>query len=206
MSTGETHYELPDLLVRAGATLRGNNRADCPRCRKRRTISHTEEVFNCHEATCDFKGNAVTLARELGLLNPLPPREAEELRRTRERARRAAEEVSYRLRERRLTLQEEHRQLLNIYYGGQERLKRDRDPKIGQILATYAKKQLRRVHAELAIVEGSPIPQRLRYLNANEGRQKGMVCAVIGAAGLEDADGKFIEVKWGSYCPEVSSE
>ena len=199
MNTVQTQYDVPSLLVRAGATLRPRGRADCPRCGKRRTVSYATGVFNCHHTGCNFQGNTITLARELGLLKPLPPREAEELRRTRERARRAAEEVSYRLRERRLTLQEEHRQLLNIYYGGQERLKRDRDPKIGQILATYAKKQLRRVDAELAIVEGSPIPQRLRYLNANEGRQKGMVCAVIGVGGLEDANGRFVEVEWGNY-------
>ena len=198
MNSVQTQYKVPELLTRAGATLQGRDRADCPRCGKRRTISHTEEVFNCHEATCDFKGNAVTLARELGLLKPLPPREAAELRRTRERARRAAEEVSYRLRERRLTLQEEHRQLLDIYYGGQERLKRDRDPKIGQTLVAYAKKQLRKIRAELVLLEDGPLLEHIRYLDANEGKQEGMVCAVIGAGGVEDADERFIEVEWGN--------
>ena len=196
MNSVQAQYDVPTLLVRAGATLRSKGRADCPRCGKRRTISHTEEVFNCHESTCDFKGNTVTLARELGLLKPPPPREAEELRRTRERARRAAEEVSYRLRECRLTLQEEHRQLLDIYYGGQERLKRDRSPKIGQILVTYSNNQLRRMRAELAIIEDAPVHDRLEYLGANEGKQKGMVCAVISVGGVEDADGRFIEVEW----------
>ena len=196
MNTVQTQYNVPSLLVRTGATLRPRGRADCPQCGKRRTISHTEEVFNCHEATCDFKGNAVTLGWELGLLKPLSPREAEELKRTRERARRAAEEVSYRLREHRLVLQEGHRQLLDILYGGQERLKRDRDQKTGKTLVGHARKHLRRVCAELAIVEDSPMSQRLEFLNANEGRQKGMVCAVIAAGGLEDANGRFIELEF----------
>ena len=197
----QTQYEMSELLRQAGATLRGRNRADCPRCAKKRTISYATEVFTCHEGTCDFRGNVVTLAMELGLLKPLPPREAEQLRRTRERARQAAEEVSCRLREHRLVLQEEHRQLLDVLYGGQERLKRNHHPKIGQTLVGYARKHLRRVRAELAIIEDSPMPQRLEFLNANEGRQKGMVCAVIVAGGLEDASGRFTEVEWGNNCP-----
>ena len=195
MPVAEIQFSVPELLTRAGATLRGRNRADCPRCHRKRTVSYTEELYFCHHVGCDFRGNSITLAKQLGLLHALSPREARELRRTTERARWAAEELSFRLRERRLTLQEEHRQLLDILYGGQERLERDRDQKTGQTLVTYARKNLRRVRAELAIIEDSPMPQRLEFLNANEGRQKGMVCAVIAAGGIEDASGKFIEVE-----------
>ena len=199
MPVAQIQYEVLELLRRAGATLRGPRRSDCPECHSKRTVSYTEELYFCHNAGCDFRGNCVTLARELGLLKPLSPREAEDLKRIRERARRAAEEFAFRLRERRLVLQAEHRELLTIYYGGQERLKRDRDPKIGQTLVAYAKKQLRKIRAELAIVEDSPIPKRLKFLNANEGRQKEMVCAVIGSGGLEDPNGRFIEVERGNY-------
>ena len=74
-------------------------------------------------------------------------------------------------------------------------MKRDQDPKIGQALVSYARRQLKKIRAELAIIEDSPIPQRLGFLNANESQQKGMVCAVIAAGGVEDASGKFIEVE-----------
>ena len=201
MNASQTQYDISQLLMRAGATLRGNHRADCPKCGKRRTVSYATEVFYCHHTGCNFQGNIITLARELGLLKPLSPREAQELGRTRERARRAAEQISYRLRERSMVLQAEHRELLDINYGGEARLKRDRDPRIGQTLVSYAQKQLRKIRAELAIIEDSPMLQRLEFLNANEGRQKGMVCTVIAAGGVEDASGRFTEVEWGNNCP-----
>ena len=196
MNASQTQYDISQLLMRAGATLRGNHRADCPKCGKRRTISHTHEVFTCHEATCDFRGNVVTLAKELGLLKPLSPREAGDLKRTRERARRAAEEFAFRLRERSMPLRQEHRQMLDILYGGMERLKRDRDPKIGQAIIAYAKRKLRKIRAELALVEDAPMPTRLKFLNANEGRQKGMISEVIAGGGLSDVNGTFIEVEF----------
>ena len=138
----------------------------------------------------------MTLARELGLLKPLAAHEARELQRTREYARQAAEEVSFRLRERRVVLQAEHRELLDIYYGGEARLKQDRNQKTGQALVAYAKKQLRKIRAELAIVEDYPIPRRIEFLNANQGRQKGMISEVIAGGGLSDVNGTFIEVEF----------
>ena len=99
------------------------------------------------------------------------------------------------MRERRLALQGEHRQTLDILYGGQERLKADRDQKTGQTLVSYAKKQLRKIRAELALVEDAPLPTRLEFLNADEGRQKRMVLEVIAGGGLSAADEMFIEVQ-----------
>lgn len=191
----QIQYDVLELLRRAGATIRSRNRADCPRCGKRRAVSYATQVFHCHHTGCNFQGNAITLARDLGLLKPLSSRDAEKLKRTRDLARYAAEELSFRLRERRLPLQEEHRRMLDILHGGEARLKRDQDPKIGQAIIAYAKRQLRKIRAQLAILEDSPMPQRLEFLNANEGRQKGMVCAVIAAGGVEDTSGKFIEVE-----------
>ena len=93
MPVVQIQYDVPELLRRAGVTLRSRNRADCPKCGKRRTVSYATEVFYCHHTGCNFQGNIITLARELGLLKPLSPHEAQELRRMREHARRAAEEV-----------------------------------------------------------------------------------------------------------------
>ena len=194
MPVTAVEYDVSQLLAKVGATLRGPRRADCPECRSKRTVSYTEKLYFCHHVGCHFRGNSITLAKELGLLRPLSPREAQESKRTRERARRAAEEVSDRLRERRLPLQEEHRQMLHIYYGGQDRLKRDRDPKIGHTLVSYAKKQLRKIRAELVLVEDAPINKRIEFLGANEGRQRGMISEVIAGGGLSDVNGTFIEV------------
>ena len=194
MNVSQTQYAIPEPLTRAGATLRGRNRADCPRCQKKRTVSHTHELFNCHEATCDFRGNVVTLAKELGLLKPLSPREAEELRRTRERARAAAEELSYRLRERRLTLQEEHRQLLTIYHAAVDRLNRNRQDEIGWSLLAHFYKQIPAVRAALTLLEDAPLPERIRYLDASQAKQRERVYEVVAARVLEDAQGRFAEV------------
>ena len=57
--------QLIDLLEQADVRLRGAKRGDCPKCGGRRTISFTDECFHCHK--CAWGGNAITLARELGL-------------------------------------------------------------------------------------------------------------------------------------------
>src|SRR5215472_9957614 len=72
---------MPQLLQRAGFRVAGN-RADCGRCTggSRRTVSFNHEVAHCHR--CQWSGNRVTLARELGLLSDPGSRQA--LRRERE--------------------------------------------------------------------------------------------------------------------------
>jgi hypothetical protein len=118
---------MPELLARAGAMLRGRNRADCPRCGARRTISYTEEVFCCHHAGCEFKGNTVTLAKELGLLRRLSPAEYERMRREGEETERLARFLVAKRRERRWELQARYRQLLGIKLRALEVLERDPD-------------------------------------------------------------------------------
>lgn len=118
---------LPELLERAGATLRARNRADCPKCKGRRTVSFNAEVFCCHHVGCDFKGNCVTLGKELGLLRRLSPGEYERKRREREGAEQLARLIVAKRRERRGELEARHRQLLGIKLGALERLEHDRN-------------------------------------------------------------------------------
>ena len=118
---------LPELLICAGATLRGRNRADCPRCKARRTVSYNGEVFCCHHVGCDFRGNSVTLAKELGLLRRLSPAEYERQHLESEEAERLARFLVAKRRERRWQLQARHRQLLGIKVAAIERLERDPD-------------------------------------------------------------------------------
>ena len=55
--------------TRTGARIRGNGRADCPRCKRQRAVSFDESrgIHYCHGAGCDFSGGSVKLAREQGL-------------------------------------------------------------------------------------------------------------------------------------------
>ncbi len=80
-------FEIGVLLEKAGARPRGK-RFDCPKCGGVRTITHADDVFYCHK--CQWKGNTVSLAKELGLYQRLSPAEYRELRQNRERAHDAA--------------------------------------------------------------------------------------------------------------------
>src|SRR5439155_6592446 len=93
-------FTVPKLLEHAGARLVSNRRANCPRCGTKRTVSYTDEVFNCHHAGCDFKGNVFTLAKELGLAQRIPHSEIQRQRREREHVRRQGEALAERIGER----------------------------------------------------------------------------------------------------------
>src|SRR5208282_2380590 len=112
MSTLPQILCLTDLLTRAGARIRGR-RADCPRCKRLRTVSFDESrgVYHCHGGGCDFSGGAVRLARELGIARQLSGAEYRELCQNQERADRAARELYGRVKARRLELSEQLRWL-----------------------------------------------------------------------------------------------
>jgi putative DNA primase/helicase len=80
MSTA-AQYDLHALLEQSGAPPRGNSH-DCPKCGGRRKITHTDEVFYCHK--CKWTGNAITLAKELGVYRRLSSAEYRELCQRRE--------------------------------------------------------------------------------------------------------------------------
>lgn len=76
-----------ELLEQAGAKPRGN-RHDCPKCGGYRTVTHSSEAFFCHK--CGWKGNTVSLAKELGVYQRLPKAEFVRQVWKRERAHEAA--------------------------------------------------------------------------------------------------------------------
>ena len=80
---GMAQYGLPALLQRVGARPRGN-RHDCPKCGGARTVTNGEDVFYCHK--CQWRGNTVSLAKELGVYQRISPAEYRELQRSRELA------------------------------------------------------------------------------------------------------------------------
>ncbi len=194
MNTIQAQYYVPSLLVRAGATLRPRGRADCPRCHSRRTVSFTPQLFHCHHEGCEFHGNKFLLARELGLLKPLPPREAKRQREARERARKAAEYLQDRIRQRVFELRERHREVLDIYFAGLRRLRRNLQDETGWTLLEHGHKELPGVRAQLAILEDSPVPQRVAFLDANPEERERLICEVVQAGGLYNDAHQFIEV------------
>jgi ribosomal protein L37AE/L43A len=101
-------HDISELLTLAGARPRGN-RHDCPKCGGVRTVTHTAECFYCHH--CQWKGNAVTLQKELGIYRRLPSEEYREIRRKRERASEAALRLYAVAHQRELSLQHDLRSL-----------------------------------------------------------------------------------------------
>jgi recombinational DNA repair protein (RecF pathway) len=118
---------MSELLERAGCALRGHNRADCAKCKGKRTVSYRDDVFCCHHAGCGFKGNRVALARDLGLLRRLSPFEYQAQRQAREEAERLAHRIVEKRKARRSDLEARHRQLLSIRLGALQRLERSRE-------------------------------------------------------------------------------
>jgi hypothetical protein len=190
-------HPLPNLLERAGATLRGRNRADCPLCGGRRTVSYSEEVYCCHRAGCEFRGNAVTLARHLGLMTSRFSRaEAGAYHRQREEAQAAADYALQRLRAERRELYEACRSLRRIRGRAGDTLRMPTEDIKSWTALAYVDRELPRVEAALAILESAPVAVRLAFLNAAEADRAGAVEQVILAGGLDDSDGRFIEVRY----------
>lgn len=188
-------WVLPRLLEQAGARLAGRNRADCPECNSKRTVSYSDELYCCHHAGCEFRGCAFTLAKRLGLLSPPVSRaEAAAFFRERAEARLAAEYVQARLMAERFRLREAHRSLLRIYDGAAKQLNVSREHARAWAALAYALSQLLGVRAELTILEDAPVAERLAFLNASDERRKEMAERVILAGGLLDARRKFVEV------------
>lgn len=107
-------YEITDLLEQAGCHPRGN-RHDCPKCGGLRTVAHSAEAFFCHR--CQWKGNAVTLEKELGVYQRITSAEYQELRRRRDRAHDAALGLYSVVHQRQLDLRDDLRTLGHIELG-----------------------------------------------------------------------------------------
>jgi len=114
MGTVAVQSDILELLETAGARPRGN-RHDCPKCGGLRTVTHTEECFYCHK--CGWKGNGISLAKELGIHRRIPSPEYRELCRTRERAHDAAERLYRAAKARRFELYDRLRILARVEAG-----------------------------------------------------------------------------------------
>lgn len=106
--------DIGTLLEQAGANPRGN-RHDCPKCGGLRTVTNSVEAFYCHR--CQWKGNTVTLAKELGIYRRRPSAEYREFCQKRERARDAAQRLHAAAKARRFELYQELRGLGRVEAG-----------------------------------------------------------------------------------------
>lgn len=139
--------ELSALLEQTGARPRGN-RHDCPKCGGFRTITHTDECFFCHK--CQWKGNGVTLARELGIYRRIPLAEYREQSRKRERAHEAALRLYQKTHSRQLELHERLRK-----HGRAELVAHDAGPDAPNTweILSFVYDEMPRIEAELDILE-----------------------------------------------------
>lgn len=185
-------FELPALLEKAGARLIGRNRANCTRCGGHRTITYSDEVFICHR--CGFRGNAYTLARELGCVRRLSPEERIRQQRERELARVAASIAYEQIRARRWALYEDRRQLLNIFMGASDRLRHNWGDELAWDGLAYAYRRLDQDRAELLLLEDGPFVDVLEFLRATPPEREKRLWKVILEGGIVNRQGKFIEL------------
>ncbi len=193
MSATAQHLALADLLARTGARIRGRGRADCPKCKRQRSVSFEESrgVYHCHGQGCDFSGGAVKLARELGLARQLSGAEYRELRQNHELADRAARVLYKRVRARRFELLQELRELGRLELEAHE-------AGLGHaatwdtLALVYPERPA--LLAELTILEERSAADLIRFLTADAATRVQIVSEVVFAGGLHDGRGRFLEL------------
>jgi hypothetical protein len=183
-----TQHDLPALLEQSGARARGN-RHDCPKCGGRRTVTHTAECFYCHR--CQWCGNVITLAKELGVYKRLTSAQSRELRHNRERADRAARHLYERVKARRFELLDRLHVLGGLESKAQG-LGPDNPQTWNALSEVYAERPV--ILAELTIFENAPVAELLELLSAGAARGR-MIDRVLSRGGLCDALGRFVEVQ-----------
>lgn len=192
MSVALQPFALTDLLTRAGARIRGR-RADCPKCKRQRTVSFDESrgVYHCHGAGCDFSGGAAKLARELGLARQLSEAEYMELRQNEERADLAARALYEQVKALRLEVSDQVRWLGRLEV-------RAHGAGLGHAAIWDALEMVYRdrpaLLAELVILENWGAADLLGFLSANDATRGRVIAKVIERGGLYDSEGKFNEV------------
>ena len=192
-TTAARQYALDDLLVKAGARIRGRGRADCPRCKRRRAISFDESrgVYHCHGQECDFSGGAGKLARELGLARTLSRQERERLHRQYGRADRAARALYQRVRARGFDLLQRLRALgrseLAAHQAGADR------PTTWERLARVYRERPQ-ILTELTVLENCRAADLILILTAGPEPREWMVDAVLMAGGFYNSRAQFVEI------------
>ncbi|MBZ5538231.1 MAG: hypothetical protein LAO31_19940 [Acidobacteriia bacterium] len=185
-------HDLVNLLEQAGAKIRGRNRADCPVCKRRRSVAFDESkgVYYCHGQGCGFSGGAVKLAREQGLAHRLTSAEYRELRQGYEQADCAARVLYKRVQAQRIDL-------LNLLHalGDMEATAHLLGPDSAEawdaLSTVYQERPA--ILAELTILESASVADVRELLSGPEPRER-MIKSVISQGGLTDAFDRFVEI------------
>ena len=177
MSTPDLRLAVSDLLTRAGARIRGRNRADCPRCKRQRAVSFNEAkgAYHCHGAGCDFSGGPRKLARELGIARRLSPAEYRDAREDWERADRAARTLYGRVQARRFELLEGVRSLGRLELAAHE-AGADHPATWDALALVYRDSPV--LLAELEILENGGAAHLIRFVSAARVRESSF-CSVL---------------------------
>ena len=185
-------YDLPLLLQKAGARLVGRERFDCPKCHRKRTGSYHDEVFYCHG--CGYKGNSVSLAKELCLARPMSREEYRAIRLQRERAHEAATLSVALRRARRWQLYDQHQTLLGIHAGATRALRREPENETAWAALAFAFCELPKTRAELLLLECAPFAERRAFMRASRTERTTAIERIIEHGGLTDLDNRFVEL------------
>jgi hypothetical protein len=186
-----TQYSIGALLEMNGARIRGRGRADCPDCKRFRSVSFKEIAFCCHGLGCEFRGGIGALKKRLGIRREwLSPKEYRELCRKREQVDEAARRLAAAVHAQRMELVELLQDLDRL-----EALAHDAgasESRWESLALVYS--QLARILAELAILESASAADLARFLCAGPEMRGRIIDGVIVRGGLCDSDGKFREV------------
>ena len=180
-------YEISGLLEQAGANPRGN-RHDCPKCGGYRTVTHTAECFYCHK--CQWKGNGVSLAKELGLHERLPRAEYVRQRKVRERAKSEARNFLAACRAARLRACDDLRELARLELLAHE-AGPDHPSTWDALEMVYRQRPV--LTAEAVLFSEGAIADRRKYLEADAEERQRTVSEILLNGGTRDDAGKFIE-------------
>jgi ribosomal protein L37AE/L43A len=180
-------YDIPALLEMAGAKPRGN-RHDCPKCGARRTVTNTADCFFCHH--CQWKGNNITLEKELGVHKRLSRAEYQELRRKLERTRDAAARLYGAIQARRNGLLDRLHSL-NQLEGASHKIGPTEAAWQGLGL-TYADRP--KVLSELVILENATAADLIRFFLDGSGARREAIGCVLEWGGFSPRAGEFLEV------------
>jgi hypothetical protein len=186
-----TQCDIGALLEACGARISGHNRADCPVCKRCRSVSYTESVFCCHGIGCGFRGGIGKLRSRLGIRREwLPPAEYRELCRRRELAHEAAERLAAAVHSRFMVLLDWLRDVNRL-----QALAHDAgasEPSWESLALAYADGPA--ILAELGILEFASVADLLRLLTAGAVARERVFDRVLYAGGLYDASGRWVEV------------
>lgn len=189
--------EITELLEQAGAVppRHGRGKWTCPECKcPALGVNKDRGLYHCFHAGCAFHGGIGTLRKRLGLRREwLPRAEHLRLRREREQANKAAEQLYATIKARRLELLDQIHSLNRIEQGA-HRSGADRPETWLALAMVHAERPSMLV--ELAILENCRVPELVRFLTADTQTRQAAVDRVLGWGGLQDASGKFLELTY----------